>query len=52
MIESFANKDTEEFFRRGSCPAQWRAFANVAKRKLDMIDAAVRLSGTASTAFA
>lgn len=43
MIESFANKKTEEFFRRGRCPAQWRAFANVAKRKLDMVDAAVRL---------
>jgi toxin HigB-1 len=43
MIESFADEETETFFRRGTCPAQWRAFAKVAKRKLDMVDAAVRL---------
>ena len=44
MIRSFANKRTEAFFRSEACPAQWRAFSKVARRKLDMIDAAVQLS--------
>ncbi len=44
MIRSFANSDTEAFFWNGICPAQWRRFARVAARKLDMLDYAVRLS--------
>ncbi|MBX9774093.1 MAG: type II toxin-antitoxin system RelE/ParE family toxin [Xanthobacteraceae bacterium] len=43
MIRSFADRATERFFRDGSCPARWRAFEVVAARKLDMVDAAVRL---------
>ena len=43
MIRSFADRATERFFRDGVCPAQWRAFEAVAARKLDMLDAAVRL---------
>jgi proteic killer suppression protein len=43
MIRSFADRATERFFRDGFCPAQWRALAAVAERKLDMLDAAVRL---------
>jgi toxin HigB-1 len=43
MIRSFADRVTERFFRDGNCPARWRAFEAVATRKLDMVDAAVRL---------
>ena len=43
MIRSFADRATEQFFGDGVCPAQWRAFAAEAARKLDMLDAAVRL---------
>jgi proteic killer suppression protein len=43
MIRSFADRATKRFFRDGVCPAQWRAFEAVATRKLDMLDAAVRL---------
>jgi proteic killer suppression protein len=43
MIRGFADRRTEAFFSEGTCPAQWRSFAKVAKRKLDMLDAAVRL---------
>jgi toxin HigB-1 len=48
MIQSFANSATKAFFTRGSCPAQWRSFAKVAGRKLDMLDAAVRLENLRS----
>lgn len=44
MIRSFADTRTERFFHEGTCPAQWRAFQRVAARKLDMINAAVRLA--------
>jgi proteic killer suppression protein len=44
MITGFADKKTELFFRRGTCPPAWRAVAEVAKRKLDMLDAAVILT--------
>ena len=44
MIRSFAEPRTEKFFRHGICPARWRAFENIAKRKLDMFDAATRPS--------
>ena len=43
MILSFADRATEVFFTRGICPAEWRAFAKVASRKLDMLNAAMRL---------
>jgi len=43
MIRSFADRATERLFRDGECPARWRAFKDVAHRKLDMLDAAVRL---------
>jgi proteic killer suppression protein len=43
MIQSFASRATERFFRDGICPAQWRAFESVALRKLDMIDAATKI---------
>jgi toxin HigB-1 len=44
MIRSFADRDTERFFRQGTCPARWQSFARIAKRKLDMIDYAARLA--------
>jgi toxin HigB-1 len=40
MIRSFSDKRTERFFEEDICPAQWRQFESIAKRKLDMIDAA------------
>ena len=43
MIRSFADKATERLFRDGSCPARWRSIEAVARRKLDMVDAATRL---------
>jgi toxin HigB-1 len=48
MIQSFADSATKAFFTRESCPAQWRPFAKVAGRKLDMLDAAVRLENLRS----
>jgi proteic killer suppression protein len=44
MIQGFADKVCERFFQEGVCPSQWKAFENVAKRKLDMVDAATRLN--------
>lgn len=44
MIRSFADKATERLFREGQCPARWRSFETIALRKLDMVDAAVRLA--------
>jgi proteic killer suppression protein len=41
MIRSFAHRRCELFFREG--PSQWRTFETVAKRKLDMLDAATKL---------
>jgi proteic killer suppression protein len=43
MIRSFAEPRIEKFFRHGVCPARWRPFEDVAKRKLDMLDAATKL---------
>lgn len=43
MIQSFADRQTERLFMRGGVPAQWRNFGKVAVRKLDMVDAAVKL---------
>ena len=43
MIQSFADRATERLFREGGSDPRWRAFERVAARKLDMLDAAVRL---------
>jgi toxin HigB-1 len=43
MIRGFADRATERLFRDRTCPAQWRSFEAVALRKVDMVDAAVRL---------
>ena len=48
MIQSFADRATERLFRKGECPARWRGFESVALRKLDMVDAAIRLTDLAS----
>jgi toxin HigB-1 len=44
MIQGFAKRETELFFRSGICPARWRSVSKAAARKLDMIDAAVTLN--------
>jgi toxin HigB-1 len=44
MIRSFADRATERLFREGDCPAHWRTFKSVAVRKLDMLDAATKLT--------
>lgn len=44
MIQGFAKRETELFFRGGICPARWRSVSKAAARKLDMIDAAVMLN--------
>ena len=43
MIQGFADRDTEQFFKSGVCPAQWQTVERVAARKLDMLDAATSL---------
>ena len=43
MIQSFADNKCETFFRTGKCPAEWKMFEKVAKRKLDMLAAATAL---------
>lgn len=43
MIRSFADRRTEKFFLSGKCPAAWRGWEAIAKRKLDMIDAATSI---------
>jgi proteic killer suppression protein len=48
MIRSFADRDTERFFRDGVCPPKWRTFAAVTRRKLDVVDYATRLLDLAS----
>jgi hypothetical protein len=44
MIQGFAGRETELFFRGGVCPARWRSVSRVVARKLDMIDAAIMLN--------
>lgn len=44
MIQGFATRETERFFRDGVCPSYWRSVKGVAMRKLDMLDAAITLS--------
>jgi proteic killer suppression protein len=41
MIQGFATRETELFFRNGICPAKWRSVSRAASRKLDMVDAAI-----------
>jgi len=48
MIQGFASAETERFFRQGVCPPRWRSVKDVAVRKLDMVDAAVKLSDLGS----
>lgn len=43
MIQSFADADTEALYN-GNCPLRWKAFEAAAVRKLDMLDAAVKLA--------
>jgi toxin HigB-1 len=44
MIQDFADRATERFFREGVTPAKWRTIAAAAERQLDMLDAAVALT--------
>lgn len=48
MIRSFADAVTERLFREDLCPPRWRPFKAVALRKLDQLDAAVRLADLGS----
>jgi toxin HigB-1 len=48
MIVGFADATTERFFRKGECPAEWRAFSRIVARKLDMLDAAPALAALRS----
>lgn len=43
MIQSFSCSRTRALFQDGVCHRLWRAFESVARRKLDMLDAAHRL---------
>jgi proteic killer suppression protein len=42
MIQSFEDADTKELFEMGK-NKRWRAVQEVAKRKLDMVEAAINL---------
>ena len=45
-IESFGNKETEDFFFDGDVPSKgcgWKQITSVVERKLDMIEAAEKL---------
>lgn len=44
MFVSFADTDTEALYRDDTCQAAWQQFRDVAIRKLDMLDAAVKLA--------
>lgn len=49
MIRGFADEETEAFYRRGIRPRSgWQSVIKVAARKLDMVNAAVRLGDLAS----
>jgi proteic killer suppression protein len=43
MIVGFADRATQRFFNEGTRPAAWRSFADVAARKLDMLNAAAAI---------
>ena len=44
MIQGFSHAGTQALYQDGECPGQWRSIEAVALRKLDMLDAAVKLS--------
>ena len=44
MIHCFAHPDTEALYKDGKCFAKGQSIEAVALRKLDMLDAAVKLS--------
>jgi proteic killer suppression protein len=44
MIVGFADRATQALFVGEACDRRWRAFEPVARRKLDMLDAAVTLA--------
>jgi proteic killer suppression protein len=48
VIRSFADAATERLFRDDLCPPRWRSFKAAAVRKLDQLDAAVRLTDLSS----
>ena len=43
MIQSFADRDTEQLYRENACPSRWKAIEDVTLRKLDMLDAATAI---------
>jgi toxin HigB-1 len=43
MILSFSNADTEHFFKCGKTKAGWQSVAKIAARKLDALEAAIKL---------
>jgi toxin HigB-1 len=43
MIRNFRDRKTKRLFDGDGCAAEWRSFENVALRKLDMLDQAVKL---------
>ncbi|OYU49111.1 MAG: plasmid maintenance system killer protein [Rhizobiales bacterium PAR1] len=43
MIKSFRCKETAALFLDHICDRRWRGFESVAIRKLDMLDAAIRI---------
>lgn len=47
-IQSYKDATTEKFHRDGVAPRPWRAIAELALRKLDMIDAASVIGDLAS----
>lgn len=43
MVVSFADKDTELFFKTGRTKSGWQSVAKIAARKLDAFQAAIKL---------
>jgi toxin HigB-1 len=43
MIVSFSDRTTERLVKHDECPSQWLRFRSVALRKLDFMDAAVKI---------
>ncbi|MCF4126557.1 type II toxin-antitoxin system RelE/ParE family toxin [Methylobacterium sp. SyP6R] len=43
MIQSFADRRTRVFHEDGICHPSWRSFERIALRKLDALDAAIKL---------
>jgi proteic killer suppression protein len=44
MIRGFSNKETAAFFFGDKVPAKWKKIEGIAKRKLDMLNAATLVS--------